>query len=109
MDRMQDRALEACMKYLESKGYQDVLVYRGRIVARDDDALVFATVAIVDSFTDGLLESRSKREDMAFDYICRHSDAAGAMLRFDDMQLRVANGGLAMVRHHKNCLASFEG
>ena len=104
MDRMQDRALEACMKHLESIGYRDASVYRGHIVARDDDVLVFVTVAVVDSYIDRLLENRRKREDLAFDYICRHPNAVGVEMRFDDMQLRVACGDRAMVRHQKNCL-----
>jgi len=106
MEKMQDRAISACMKYLESTGFRAVRAYKGHIVAQDDGEVVFVTVAVTDAFGDISGESRSKRENLAFDYLARHEELVEKPVRFDDIQLRVMGGDRALVKHYKNCMRS---
>lgn len=103
---LHDCAVQACMQHLRLQDYTEVEEFDGHIVARNDGALVIVTVAVVDYFEVVSSEPLREREEVAFRYLASH-DLGSAVVRFDDIQLRICSESGGFIRHYVNCLPEF--
>lgn len=120
MHELKEKAIKAAAHFLDRRGYEIVAENweseDGRaidLVAREDDALVFADVRARRGADKGMPEgggeeSRERREAAAAAWLSEHGGEAPAdtPVRFDDIAMMVLSDDRALLRHHVNCLGA---
>ena len=107
MNKLQERAIKASMRFLEAKGYDVIREHNGYIVANDNGGVVIASVK-VRNIDDGFGEigdvDRSGFEREGILFLVGHPEYVDIPLRFDELALVVMGNDRAILRHHINCL-----
>ena len=108
METINNRAVEAGVRFLTSKGYEILdrswTAADGQaidIIAKDDDG--------IQCFGDPTI-TREQRESAAAQWLAANGDdLVDIAVRFDDIALMIVNGSRAILRHHVNALGTLEG
>lgn len=101
-DELWGRAIDACKRCLELKGYEILSIEYdvADIVAEAEDGTIcFIYVQVSRGVDEEEMPQRSAMERAAFHFMCENELDDGAKVRFDNMTLMVV-GKKAMVRHH---------
>ena len=78
-------------------------------VAREDDELVFITTTIRTDATHGMGPEeidRDSAERVALAWLKDHVESPEGTVRFDVITMVILGDHKALLRHHRNCLAS---
>lgn len=118
METINNRAVEASVRFPTSKGYE--IVDRSwtaaddktiDIIAKDDDDIEFVNVsANVDTqrFEDPTI-TREQRESAAAQWLAINGDnLVDIAARFDDIALMIVSGSRAILRHQVNAFGTLE-
>lgn len=119
METINNRAVEASVRFLTSKGYEILdrswTAADGQaidIIAKDDDGIAFVNVSAnvgTQRFED-LTITREQRESAAAQWLATNGDDLfDIAVRFDDIALMIVSGSRAILRHHVNALGTLEG
>ena len=108
---IQDQTIEAAVKYLEHKGYDNIERAENKpydLVARDvDNTLVFIVVQMRTANAEGFAELPSgnwipRLERAAAEYLVDHETDTYEEVRFDNISLLVMTNNRALLRHYHN-------
>lgn len=118
METINNRAVEASVRFPTSKGYE--IVDRSwtaaddktiDIIAKDDDGIAFVNVSanVGTQRFEGPTITREQRESAAAQWLATNGDdLVDIAARFDDIALIIVSGSRAILRHQVNALGALE-
>ncbi|MEF9875311.1 MAG: YraN family protein [Gordonibacter sp.] len=112
---LNEKAMRGINRFLENRGFevlaQDWAYGSDHMdfVAREDDELVFITTTIRTDATHGMGPEeidRDSAERVALAWLKDHVESPEGTVRFDVITMVILGDHKALLRHHRNCLAS---